>query len=49
MVRGDEMRKRVCALGALDALRAAGIEPSVNLKFFFEGGRHERRVKKIES
>ena len=25
-------------LAALDALRAAGVAPTVNLKFFFEGG-----------
>ena len=33
----DDKGPIVAMLAALDALRAAGVEPSVNLKFFFEG------------
>jgi acetylornithine deacetylase/succinyl-diaminopimelate desuccinylase-like protein len=33
----DDKAPIIGFLAALDALRAAGIEPSVNLKFFFEG------------
>ncbi len=33
----DDKGPIVAMLTALDALRAAGVEPSVNLKFFFEG------------
>lgn len=34
---GDDKSPIVAFLAALDALRAANIQPSVNLKFFFEG------------
>ena len=34
---GDDKSPIVAFLAALDALRAAGIGPSVNLKFYFEG------------
>jgi acetylornithine deacetylase/succinyl-diaminopimelate desuccinylase-like protein len=34
---GDDKSPIVAMLAALDALRAAGAAPSVNLKFFFEG------------
>jgi acetylornithine deacetylase/succinyl-diaminopimelate desuccinylase-like protein len=34
----DDKSPIVAMLAALDALKAAGIRPSVNLKFFFEGG-----------
>jgi acetylornithine deacetylase/succinyl-diaminopimelate desuccinylase-like protein len=34
----DDKSPIVAMLAALDALRAANIRPSVNLKFFFEGG-----------
>lgn len=34
---GDDKAPIVAMLAALDALRAAGIHPGVNLKFFFEG------------
>ena len=34
----DDKSPIVAMLAALDALRSAGIRPSVNLKFFFEGG-----------
>lgn len=34
---GDDKSPIVAFLSALDALRAANIKPSVNLKFFFEG------------
>ena len=33
----DDKAPIVAMLSALDALRASGIQPSVNLKFFFEG------------
>src|SRR5215210_7684385 len=33
----DDKGPIVAMLSALDALRAAGVQPSVNLKFFFEG------------
>jgi acetylornithine deacetylase/succinyl-diaminopimelate desuccinylase-like protein len=33
----DDKGPIVALLSALDALRAAGVQPSVNLKFFFEG------------
>ncbi|HKH49698.1 MAG TPA: M20/M25/M40 family metallo-hydrolase [Thermoanaerobaculia bacterium] len=33
----DDKGPIVAMLAALDALRAAGVQPSVNLKFFFEG------------
>jgi acetylornithine deacetylase/succinyl-diaminopimelate desuccinylase-like protein len=33
----DDKSPIVAFLGALDALRASGIKPSVNLKFYFEG------------
>ena len=35
---GDDKAPIVALLAALDALRASGERPSVNLKFFFEGG-----------
>ena len=34
---GDDKGSIIAMLSALDAMRAAGIAPSVNLKFFFEG------------
>ncbi len=34
---GDDKASIVAILGALDALKALGVKPSVNLKFFFEG------------
>ncbi|HXU53352.1 MAG TPA: M20/M25/M40 family metallo-hydrolase, partial [Casimicrobiaceae bacterium] len=34
---GDDKAPIEAMLAALDALRAAGVKPSVNLKFFFEG------------
>ncbi len=34
---GDDKAPIAAALAALDALRASGVRPSVNLKFFFEG------------
>ncbi|MBC7788931.1 MAG: M20/M25/M40 family metallo-hydrolase [Anaerolineae bacterium] len=34
----DDKAPIVAMLSALDALRAAGIPPTVNIKFFFEGG-----------
>jgi acetylornithine deacetylase/succinyl-diaminopimelate desuccinylase-like protein len=34
---GDDKSPIIAFLSALDALKAAGIKPSVNLKFFFEG------------
>jgi len=34
---GDDKSPIVAFLSALDALQAAGVKPSVNLKFFFEG------------
>lgn len=34
---GDDKSPIIAFLSALDALRAAGIRPSVNLKFYFEG------------
>jgi acetylornithine deacetylase/succinyl-diaminopimelate desuccinylase-like protein len=45
----DDKGAIIAMLGALDALRAGGITPSVNLKFFFEGeeeagSSHLRRV-----
>src|SRR5262249_56147444 len=33
----DDKAPIIAMLSAIDALRAAGISPSVNLKFFFEG------------
>ncbi|HEU5219660.1 MAG TPA: M20/M25/M40 family metallo-hydrolase [Gemmatimonadales bacterium] len=34
---GDDKGSIITQLSALDALRALGVQPSVNLKFFFEG------------
>ncbi len=34
---GDDKGSIIAQLSALDALRALGLQPSVNLKFFFEG------------
>lgn len=34
---GDDKAPIAAALAALDAMRAAGVRPDVNLKFFFEG------------
>ncbi len=34
---GDDKAPIMAALAALDALRAAGLRPSVNLKFYFDG------------
>lgn len=34
---GDDKAPVIAALAALDAMRAAGARPSVNVKFFFEG------------
>src|SRR5439155_678592 len=34
---GDDKASIIAILAALDALRALGVRPSVNLKFFFEG------------
>jgi len=34
---GDDKASIIAMLTALDAIRAAGLRPSVNLKFFFEG------------
>ena len=34
---GDDKASIIAMLGALDALKALGVRPSVNLKFFFEG------------
>ena len=34
---GDDKAPIMAALAALDAMHAAGVRPSVNLKFFFEG------------
>jgi acetylornithine deacetylase/succinyl-diaminopimelate desuccinylase-like protein len=34
----DDKSPIIAMMAALDALKAAGIRPSVNLKFFFEGG-----------
>lgn len=34
---GDDKSPIVAFLSALDALRASGVQPSVNLKFYFEG------------
>src|SRR5438093_11278205 len=35
---GDDKASIIAILAALDALRALRVPPSVNLKFFFEGG-----------